>query len=422
MHSNTAFDFSRIVRDLGVIREAILRSEPTKPGLLNGELGTALYCAHEYASRRCKNTNELTGRIEMALEFCMSQYRKNPPSPIGSLASGLTGLAITISQLLSLGLLDYSTDLVLRDVEDTLCDLVKEYLANGNKFLGYDYFYGICGPANYFLSYSKSTKRKELVRGLCLRLVDQAADDDKGLKWRDEFGFSRLPYNLGMAHGMLSIMCILSKAVYRLGADELKTDLCRSIDWYLGQENTASYPCRFSASTDDEGHGKDCKNWIAWCSGDLSVSLMLLHAYRATGNRHYVDRAISIADSTLSRRDINKEVSNNGQTFNVSLCHGIAGVAACYLSLARALRIRRYRLASVYWTHQLFRRSNSIDFDSCAGCYQMGPKVSADNWTSPSLTLLDGAAGVGLLYSSILHPKLSKFWFPLFFLDIAYPR
>lgn len=364
-----------------------------------------------------KKSPELLTRANQSINYSIDKLKSNSTQRVGSFAEGLTGLAIVLSRLKHYKLLDSESVELLHVVEKALLDLVTDDSA---KFLGYDYFYGLTGLGNYFINFSDCKRKKEIVKIICSQILAQAIEADVGLKWRDNYSFGIYPYNLGFAHGILSVITIFSKAIYKMGFQELHLPLTKATKWYLAQENDKDCEYRFSGTISEHGEGKNEKNWISWCYGDLSASIALIHSFNATGTKSYLEKAIAIASSTVKRKDIQNEIANyNGIIFEAGLCHGLAGVAASYYSLAQYFSDKQFWDSFEFWCKALLRRTSQEDLnDSSARCYRIGRRVGQENTFDPDLSLLDGAAGVGLLYCSVLKPSLHDLWAPVFLLDI----
>lgn len=414
----STYDISQIREDAKSIKRAVINSEFSGCGLLTGELGKAFYCACHYNVDGNEDDSLFT-RANESLSFSIDGLRAAPPESVASLADGFTGLAIVLSCLSRLNFLDRSFADMIIDIEENIEELISKDDKTERKNIEYDYFYGVSGIANYFLVFSEYKNKRKIVKRICDSLIAQAIVESRGIKWRDHHTFSPQPYNLGMAHGILSIICVLSKAIYRLGLSEYKPYLVKAINWYLAQENELTCISRFSFSVDDHGTGKNEKNWIAWCYGDLSASIALLHAYKATNDPLYISKAKAIIDATLLRKNRVFEISNyNEVIFDAGLCHGLAGISASYLSVFRFLNDERYREASYYWINHLLNRTAETNFDGSAGCYKIGRIMNKGYTFEPSVSLLEGAAGVGLLYCSLIDVESFREWDAIFHFDL----
>ncbi|HEU4727821.1 MAG TPA: lanthionine synthetase LanC family protein, partial [Kofleriaceae bacterium] len=149
---------------------------------------------------------------------------------------------------------------------------------------------------------------------------------------------------------------------------------------------------------------------VAWCYGDLGVSVALLSAATATGRDDWREDAIELA------RESARRPPESSQVIDAGLCHGAAGVAHLFNRLAQATGDAELaRAADAWFVRTLAMRRD----DAIAGFPRAQPKDGAAGWEAVP-DLLTGASGVALA----LHAAISAIepaWDQLLLADLA-PR
>lgn len=400
--------------DHKLIEKAILNSPASESGLFSGELGKALYCIASI-SVTSNPSKALLKRLASSLEYSFTDLQTPKHNNPANLGNGVTGLALVLNRVRqTLG--DRSVSNSLKILEDNIHELARRPFSE-NGLVGVDYFFGLSGIANYFAAYSAHTDRARKTKQVCDRIIDEAESIPGGIAWKDNYGFSTEPYNLGMAHGMLGTLCALSKASYTMNLKQYSSTIVKAMNWYLSQENILEAPNRFSNSTDGNALNNQ-RTWLSWCYGDLCVGICLLHVYKATGKERFLNEAIRIIDTTISRIDPSVEIRNDrGIVFDAGLCHGLSAAVSAYYVLSRKLKTKRLSAAFSHWLSLLVNRAPKDVRDSSARCYKVGISNGIAELT-PTVGLLEGAAGVGLFYCSLISRKADRVWLPLFNLDL----
>ena len=134
-------------------------------------------------------------------------------------------------------------------------------------------------------------------------MAEHGETDNQLIKWKSEiFGTAderTTVYNLSLSHGMASIVAILSKILAR-GINKEKTEkLLRGVINYILSnqfdiKNSLSY---FPNSISLEGD-KGPQSRLAWCYGDLGVSLALWNASKVLADNQLEQKVIEIRGNT----------------------------------------------------------------------------------------------------------------------------
>jgi len=164
---------------------------------------------------------------------------------------------------------------------------------------------------------------------------EQLSEDERRLSPAGRF-------DLGMAHGNAGIISFLACA-YHAGIERRATGelLEKAIDWLVRQALPPLAASRYPGLIVSGRESTPSR--LAWCYGDLGISVALLNAARRTGMDAWRREALDTGLKASLRRQEGAGVSGSG------LCHGSAGVAYLFLLLAQASGEARLTRASNIW-------------------------------------------------------------------------
>lgn len=409
----------KIKYELEIISKAVVEGGFfSSIGLLNGESGRALF----FLLLHYQNSKEMKWleKFQASIQFCIDKINAGKINAPLSLAEGIPGVCIALQTARRFNLLD-------SDAVDTLYHLeniiVKEVLTTSNKIyslLGYDYFYGLSGIGNYLIKFS-SVKNKNIAISLIEKLiVENSIKSSIGITWRDSFHFGTHSYNLGVAHGVLSNIIFLAQSGSRFRRDgDVNISYIRSaVSWLLSKENDSQCLFRFPCTVGDNDEGHNSHNRLAWCYGELTIAVTLIHAYKATGENEYLKTAFRIALSTVDKKDLRFVSSSETGIFEGGLCHGIAGIAYLYQVVSRWFKKKELNDCYSFWRDSLYQRCLHKNFDSSAGFYKVTHVPERPPLIEPRIALLDGTIGGGLFLLSMINPDTEEVWSPIFLTDI----
>ncbi len=95
-------------------------------------------------------------------------------------------------------------------------------------------------------------------------------------------------------------------------------------------ENMCTKSRNLASSIKRSGSAKKSNTLVQWCHGAPGHVLLLTQMARKTQSQTYLEVAKDLATSVIQPRGLLRK--------GVGLCHGIAGNAFCFLSLANAVR------------------------------------------------------------------------------------
>lgn len=268
-------------------------------------------------------------------------------------------------------LIEADLNSVFGGVEGILFNEMLNKVKAGN----YDLFSGGIGISEIFV---KSKKLPYLSRFVD-ELKKTAIKTDSGfIKWRSPLhSIIEAPsYNLGLAHGIPSVILNLSK-IYNLGIKKTtsKKLIEGAIKYIFSQKlDGAIFKSTFPGVTADFLYSQESP--LAWCYGDLGLGIALLQTAVNINNDDLKTEAIEILLLTTRRRDLKREGLDK-----ICLCHGTAGISHIYNRAFQYTGIKEFKTEARYWmleTINLCRRERK---DSC-------------NITD--ISILKGYAGIGL--------------------------
>ncbi len=282
-------------------------------------------------------------------------------------ASSAAPMTMTWSGALEYGL-SLQSALRIFGVDEDPCDAIDEGLAatvSTSRGTAFDVTDGAVGRLLYLLE-RPATPQNERTRRLLLTQLAERAWDQTG------------PLNLGVAHGVAGVVSVLAAVIARgWGERGDEALLMRCTEQLLAHEASGPPPYRFPYTAGGQA-GR-----LAWCYGDLGISVALLQASRALGRADWERVAQTTAESA-ARVDL--EAS---KVVDASLCHGAIGAGVVLGWLAQQLQSQAVRDAAVSWFERaaLFGRPEG----RFAGFQFKVPTGWEDN-----VSILEGAAGVAL--------------------------
>jgi lantibiotic modifying enzyme len=231
---------------------------------------------------------------------------------------------------------------VYEDMDDALLTIVK-----GSVVPSHDLIVGAVGVGVYFLERLPSPKAIAGLSVLIDLLGRTGQQSDDGIAWftpswlvyehQREFAPNGY-YNLGVAHGIGGVVGLLAYAHGNGVSSRQSAALLRdAIRWLLRQRlEDGSFPPFLVPGS------RPTRSRVAWCYGELGLSLVLLAAGEALEDTLIHDQAIDIGLMASARRQDTGVV-------DAGLCHGAAGNAHLFNRLYQATGLEEFLQASLFW-------------------------------------------------------------------------
>lgn len=381
------------------IAGVLLESQETpgeKPGLLDGLAGRALFGFYY---------GRLTGD-EIYFQYGYDALSDvfdavNNGFDFFTMGGGLAGIGWTLEHLSQYGFLETSTNDVLEELDPYLHSVMMREIKKGN----YDFLHGALGVGFYFLS--RFPQAGEAV----LPYLEQSASGlndlalrggDGTVKWESIKDFKTGGKGIGIAlsHGMAAIVVFLSKLRRRGIALETVTPLLEGAVRYLLKqrlEGDSYFSCfpSWSMETDPPKSSR-----LAWCYGDLGISMALWQAAGAMKNAEWEKEALGVMEHAARRRDL-KENS----VVDAGLCHGTAGIAHIFHRMYRETGNDVFKETAIYWYGETLEMARFGDVN--AG-FRARYAEEHGGWVKKH-DLLEGISGIGLALTGMVS-QLEPAW------------
>ncbi|MCD7977611.1 MAG: lanthionine synthetase C family protein [Tannerellaceae bacterium] len=349
-------------------------------GLLSGEFGIVLFLFY-YA----KYIKEIKDR-EFAEEYVESLLNKwDRISMTHTFSEGVTGILILLRFLRNKEWLDID----LSDVQDELDNYLLYHTRKDMKNNNWDFLHGSLGVALYFLT---TKSHSHFINEYINYLYDIAEkkEIDQTFKWKSMiYPMEKVGYNFSLSHGISSISIFLSHALRdKFPNKKIEPMLIGLNNFILAhqinqQTNEPQFPVYIIENYQPP------RNRLAWCYGDLSTTIALWQAAKATGNQKWFDKALNIFIYSTQRRDSIKE-----QIKDAGICHGSAGLAMIYNRLYKETGVEIFKETQDFWIKETVQHAHFEDGLA-------GYKTYEQEWVC-NYSLITGISGIGLTFISYL--------------------
>lgn len=323
-----------------------------------------------------------------------------------SLISGSTGVAWLHEYFVYHNFLEKQS--AVNDFFDqTLLELSKEE-SRKNKF---DLFYGILGYGSYYLMRYRNEKRTDIYLKKLVDILETISfTTDTGSYWfSDTFQDKKNSINLGMAHGIPSILSFLAKVYSFTRYDKAKVLGKSCCQWLLNFKNNnnnnkvSCFPY-FVDLKSQKPIPQDTR--LAWCYGDLSLAYAVFIFGKSTQDQYLVDSALDVLFHCVKRK---QETCFTG-ILDRGFCHGTSGVFYLFNNIYRHTYDPLFKNAADYWLIKTLGQ-NELDISKFKAYGEFDGKVNY----SHDLGLINGYLGINLALMSENNKKYNQ-WEEIFML------
>lgn len=356
--------------------------EMQKP-FIEQDLGTLILLATNYRLSQNKKYQELAlvlyeKLIETIPEFDYSF----------SMLEGFDGVAWTIQYMKKCGVKDTSEDY----------DAIKSYLIesiessiNDNDF---DFLYGATGKLNILLNGDDCDFLPKSVYFEYVHKIEKFFKDSIAENTEQEL-------NLGFAHGLSSILLVLSKIYLKVAQEKRIKEIIQDIiAFYLSIQSQHPY-YSYGRMYNPQNKTMDNSSQFAWCYGDPTIIYSLLHAADAIGMNN---EKIIPSVKKLKNRNIENAGLINFEDYNflnTSFCHGISGI---YTSLYKINKYVNIDNDLKYWEQQLFTHLNQqLSFKGKTIYFPKERQDENYTYTLDNQEMLNGLVGAALTLLTIKY-------------------
>ena len=367
------------------ITDVIKESNCENIGLLTGNIGIAIFAAH---INTIYNNIDVNNSMENALNKCFSALENDGSNH--KFADGLAGICWGINHLVNKKIIDTDVDLLFEDLEiPLLAESENDMRANF-----FDFIHGGLGASIYAFDRLDNIKAKIHISKTVNYIYEYAEILNEEVKWKTIInineGVEKIEYNLGLSHGIPSIIWVLCKSY----DSNIETEKCSqlikgSINWILKQKLNINSISLFPSAIEIGRLQKHSR--LGWCYGDLGIASIIWQAGKSLNNEVWKAEAIKIMTHASNR----KNFKDNG-IFDAGLCHGTAGIAHIYNRFYFETKLKKFKETANFWIGETLKLASYND--GLAGFKSMSEGMGYVN----EYSLLEGVSGIGLaLYSHI---------------------
>ncbi|MBL0741058.1 lanthionine synthetase C family protein [Chryseolinea lacunae] len=380
---------NRVIKKILEIERCLgLYNEPTI-GLLTGSMGISIFYAELY---------KLTGE-ERYFERCLSvastaMDNLAEHSFSHDYSDGFIGIGCGINWLVKNQFLEI-TEHFFDEIDDEIFRGGVHDIDNGQ----YDFLHAAGGAVIYALSRLSNPKALVFINHFVEALCKIKQADQDGIKWEDLLSKQVLQsvtpvYNLGLAHGIPSIVMILLRIFHAgLHKEIIGALVPQSLNWVVRQRlksgSTSVYPGRIV----DPRQAQSSR--LSWCYGDLGLATTFWAAGITLNDKSWQNEGVTLIRHSLQRVDPLDDAS-----LDAAFCHGTAGIACFFRRFATTMQVADCDVRHDFWidkTLKLGETSNGI-----AG-YTFSTQTN--EFGSKNIGLLEGLTGVGLVLMDHIQPS-----------------
>jgi hypothetical protein len=390
-------------------------SKKLKNGFLAGKCGVSyfLFEAYNHFDDALYFKKAEAILYEVLHSLTAGKNKKNIST--SSICDGVSGIYFFLQILLEIGIVTKNELSFIKKATPYLVDSMEKETRRNN----FDLLHGGIGIYLYLCkSYENGFITKEqhvintnkFVKALELNLK---YSNEFGIFFISEFESNRKnSVNLGMAHGLASIIQIL--CLIKLNKEN-KKETIKSVDnilagisyfynklylKFLEKPNTDYvFPFLFSFDGKHENGGR-----LAWCYGDLTIALALLNSGIVLNDEIIYKSGLDIAYRCMSITDI-----EFARIEDAGFCHGSIGLVLISDLLTQkdsSIDNKKFRN---YWLEYSLKQA--CHADGIAGYKSSAMNLNNERSWLKEYCLLDGVSGIGSAYISLLesqHPSWFK--------------
>lgn len=305
-----------------------------------------------------------------------------------SFCEGISGVCYLLSKISARE--DFGVELG-KEANEFVCLSLNSYMKR-NK---YEFLYGFIGLGQYLLVDIKN-HIKELNMILDY-LETNKMEMREGYAWSSINSYNEKEINLGMSHGMASILVFLSKIysskMFEMHSSRILELIDGGVEYLLSQQQDINIYHSFFPYCSSLEMPKKMTSRLGWCYGDLSAGIALSIVGNLTGNK----RALNCADKVFTYAALNRRDPHSNLVDDPGLCHGASGIAALFNRMWWNTGNYVYKEAYDYWINMTLCMANKED--GLAGYNYHSRGIRPTKGTH----FLEGISGIGMVLLYYLH-------------------
>ena len=360
--------------------------------LFNGKAGTLILY---YLLYEDTNNPDYIDKIGNIISHIFQDINENNYSGGNSFCNGMAGIGYALNLLKKKKIISEEFEEVLKDFDTILVQEIDVCL-HDKKF---DFLHGGLGIVLCLLERSSENvllqEKIDDFFSKYISIVEEQIKKDNTLEFFDESGEYTAKYNLGMAHGLISNLCLLIKYSDHISHDIrpiIKAVSDKILEFYK-KENSCQFPSIIYTNRESTYNAP-----LGWCYGDNIIALGLLKSAVFLEDSHLYSISEEIAINAL-KRDHERFIIKDAM-----ICHGTAGVSYIYEKLYTITSNEKLKESSQKWFEA------TLDFYSEEGeSYGYKTYVGNDEFTD-TISLLNGKIGIALMLLMRENSNLDSDW------------
>ncbi len=365
------------------ITEAIKKNNCTHAGLLTGNCGIAIFLAYV---NLIYNDANLNYEMETSLHKSFEKLAKE--GSVHTFADGFAGICWGMNLLALQNKVEADVSSLFEEIEPYLVTTSE----NNLKVNFFDFIHGGLGAGIYFLDRLPDITARNHISKTILSIHQNAVFFGNDVKWsciiQNNEGFEKVEYNLGLSHGIPSIIWFLSKCFQeKIEEEKCQFLITGAVQWILKQKLPAGYLSLYPSAIEDSTSYNHSR--LGWCYGDLGIASCIWQAGKSLNNEKWKKEAIEIMLHASQR----KEFKKNG-IIDAGICHGTAGIAHIFNRFYFETKLEVFKETANYWINETLKMSTFEDGLAGFKTYRQ-----ENGWLN-EYGLLEGIAGIGLVLLS----------------------
>lgn len=318
-----------ICKSINYILDKTLNHDFEAAGYINGSSSKLIFLSHYY--KNFKSDKNVLKEI-FSIRKNLLETIENNSIPNLTLSYGLSGILFS---------LEYSYNTIADnseiEVDKDFCDfLILECI----KMLyedNFDLLTGGIGILNFLIENHIEYLDSDAIDKILCAIVDKQIN---GI-WLSK---NSVKINLGLSHGYISIVMVLLKIHKFFPEKRIEEVLVNTLDMTLSFKNEMNILSCFPNFVNRDRLKTNQPSRLAWCYGDLGMSLLFFLAGKNLSNNVYYEQGQEILNRINQRKDLKENL-----IYDASFCHGSSGVAHILNKLICDYNIPELSTLYDYW-------------------------------------------------------------------------
>jgi len=396
------------------IEQSVSKQAFEATGILSGKAGITIFYAYLFLATQIAVYQE---KMEQFLDSLIDDLNHKPLE--GRFSSGITGVGWTIQHLRNIQVIGEEYDEVLNELDILIDQACIQFIS----YKDFDLLHGYMGSGLYYLERMPRKDSNRELETIIEELLKSGSTGSFSSDWSviKYWGANKgkSTYNMGLAHGIPSILNFASKT-FLIGIQkeksaqiiELAMNLCETLQNYntgnsyfpyevLGENFNMFFTGRMSTASR-----------LGWCHGDMGVACSIYRAGTALGNEQWRKFAIEIMEKAASKR------LHNAGLEDVGFCHGLASTLHIFYRFYQATGLAVFREAMSYWVDHIPSFQKSDLKESCGFLFRKSNTNDASRIIlGPKWSLLEGVVGLALALMPHAY-NIESTWDRIYLTDI----